>query len=111
ALTDEDVQVLAGIADDWQAALDALSNAERQLVFEARLQTMQSGKASTSLADGLKKFSDRRSQIAVDRIKKLKDILGDDRFARLDAYVRSPIIKPVPVRAAPKQIPQDAQHQ
>lgn len=111
ALTDDEVQVLAGIAGDWQAALDVLSNAERQLVFEARLQTMQSGKASTWLADELKKLRDRRSQMAFDRIKKIQDILGDERFARLDAYVRSPIIKPVPARAAPKQVSKDAQPQ
>src|SRR6185436_12810685 len=68
-ITDHEAQLLKGIADDWQSALNAISTQERSFVFEARLAAINSGEPSTWLPGRLQQMADRRAQLASARTR------------------------------------------
>jgi len=89
-LTGAEVEILNATAGDCVPRIGSLQAAARGLIFESRLQFIESGKHSEALTQKLKEIDDERSRTVLNHIRQLKDALPDSSFEKLDAYVRAP---------------------
>jgi hypothetical protein len=86
-LTDEEAQILGGIAADCEAKVSAFDTAVRSVVFGFRLRLVES--ESPRATQQLKELERERSQIVLRHVQRLRSSFGDSRFKLLDEFVRS----------------------
>jgi hypothetical protein len=89
SLTENEAQILSGLAADFELKSRTLDGAVRLSTFEARLRSIESEGASTAVEQQRKNLERQRDEIVQDHIQQLKVEFGDSRFEALDAYVRS----------------------
>jgi hypothetical protein len=87
-LTENEAQILSALAADCELKSRPLDAAVRLSTFEARLRSIESEGASTSVAQQ-KNLDRQRDEMVQQYIQQLKVEFGDSRFEALDAYVRS----------------------
>ena len=87
-LTDPEVGRLNSIAAGCVARLNSVLK-RGPSIFESRLQRIESGEISPSLAKELQDVAEERGRIVLDSLKELKAALGDKDFRLLDEFVRS----------------------
>lgn len=90
-LSDADVEILTKIATDCVAATDSLQEPRRQLIFDSRLEFIETGKHSEVLEGKLKDLDERSDELVVNHVRQLKSALPGASFAKVDAYVRTPV--------------------
>jgi hypothetical protein len=95
-LTDQELDTLTEIARDFKSKVTPLDSAERPLVFEARLYTIESVEIPASLDKKLKDISRQRDEVTLDHIHQLKAALGDSLFRKADDWLRLPPEKKYP---------------
>jgi hypothetical protein len=88
-LTDSEVQLLYSTALDLVEKLRVLMQ-RRPSVFEARLQRIESGHLSPSLAKEFEEMDQEHSRLIADHVQRLKDGVGDKEFKSLERFVHSP---------------------
>jgi hypothetical protein len=89
--TDREMQWLNATAADCEARLSAIRQRQPgpRIIFEARLDAIESGQSSVRLAQQLKEMDDQIAQAISQLTQQLKVALGDARFQKLDAWVRA----------------------
>ena len=87
-LTDAEVALLNTAAADCLSKLQAFRTPVG-LIFEARLQFIESGKVSKPVAQELDDLERQHNQTVLDRVQQLHTAFGDSRFQVLDDYVHS----------------------
>jgi hypothetical protein len=90
-LNDIEVEILSSAATDCAAKIASLQEAARPLIFESRLQSVESGKISAAVTQKLKDLDDQHNRIVLDYIQRLKAALSNSSFEKLDAYVHAPL--------------------
>jgi hypothetical protein len=90
-ISDAEAQILRKIAADWNAASDALQESRRGLIFDSRLEFIETGKHSETLEKKLKDLDERSDELVMNHVRQLKAALPDASFAKVDAYVRTPL--------------------
>ena len=88
-LTEQEVQILNGLAADCELKSRPFANAVGLLTFEARLRAVESEDGSAWLAQQRKHLDSQRDEMVRQYIQQLKVEFGDSRFEVLDAYIRS----------------------
>ena len=87
-LTDAEVDTLNRTAEGCFQQL-ALLDQPKPWIFEARLEQLQNGALSESLARQMNQLKDRRRQIVLEHLQQLKSSLAES-FVRVDFFVHSP---------------------
>ena len=87
-LSGEESQSLNAIAFDFEAKLKSFDASARALVFEARLQLVESDQSSAA-KERLKSLDRERQDILLRHIQQLKTAFGGARFGVLDDLVQS----------------------
>jgi hypothetical protein len=86
-----EVETLAKIAADCVAATGSLQEPRRELIFDSRLEFIETGKHSETLEKKLKDLDERSDELVLNHVRQLKSALSDASFAKMDAYVRTPM--------------------
>lgn len=68
-----------------------LQEPRRELIFDSRLEFIETGKHSEVLERKLKNLDERSDELVVYHMRQLKSALSDASFAKVDAYVRTPV--------------------
>ena len=89
-VTTEELRILSAAAAEWQARDIPIEKALSSVVFEARMQAVESGGSAASLRQRVEALRNQHDQVLLDRIQSLRPALGDVRFESLDANVRTP---------------------
>jgi hypothetical protein len=90
-LSDTEVEILNKIAADCVAAIDSLQEPRRELIFDSRLEFIETGKHSETLEKKLKDLDNRHDQLVLNHARQLKAALPDPSFAKIDGYIRTPV--------------------
>jgi len=88
-LTDQDVQILKAVAQDYRTKNDLVLAALRPLKMESLLQTLDSGQVSEGVARRIRDLQNEHSKMISDQIRKLEVALGISRLDALAEVVRS----------------------
>jgi hypothetical protein len=91
AISAAEVEILRKIAADCVAVTDSLQAPRRELIFDSRLEFIETGKHSETLEKKLKELDDRGNELVANYVDRLKAALPDASFAKIDAYVRTPV--------------------
>jgi hypothetical protein len=89
-LSNAEVDILGKIAADCVAATGSLHEPRRELIFDSRLEFIETGKHSEMLERKLKDLDERSDKLVMNHVRQLKSALPDASFAKVDAYVRTP---------------------
>lgn len=87
-LTDPEVKLLDAVATDSVAGPKSFGKPSA-MIFEARLQQIESGRTSDAVAQQLKELDSQHDRLIMDHVEQLKVALGNVRFQILDAFVHS----------------------
>jgi hypothetical protein len=90
-ISDAEAEILGKIAADCNAATDVLQESRRGLIFDLRLEFIETGKHSETLERKLKDLDERSDELVVNHVRQLKAALPDASFAKVDNYVRTPL--------------------
>ena len=102
-LTDREMKALNGIAADCQASIDSIYRQRPGFVFEALLESIESGKDTSGDVQQLAKDREnQRERIVLDHVQQLRTAFGAARFQALDSRLRAEIASR-PRKAAPRQ--------
>ena len=95
-LTNQELGPLVAIASDFEAATDSFDKAIKPLIFEARMQAIESESVSPALQKKLHDVENRRSLMILDHVRQLKTALGESRFVMLNEFLHSgkPLFRP-----------------
>jgi hypothetical protein len=88
-LTDREMETLSAIAADYHASLASLSGQPGHSVFEALMESIESGK--DDYPDPQQQLKDRETQrqrIVSDHVQQLRIAFGEARFQALTAWLR-----------------------
>jgi len=90
-ISDAEAEIVGKIAADCIAATDALQESRRGLIFDSRLEFIETGKHSETLERKLKNLDERSDELVVKHVRQLQAALAGASFAKVDAYVRTPL--------------------
>ncbi len=90
-LTNTEADLLNKVSADFVAAIDNLESARHDLIFESRLEFIETGTHSDALAQKLKNVDDQEAQLALKGVRQLKSSLPEASFAKIDTYVHTPL--------------------
>ena len=89
-LTDHEMAELQGIAADCRARLDEVARQHSHVVFDALMESIESGEDTSGAAvERLQALDGQRDRIVLAHVQVLKAALGDARFQELDAHLRA----------------------
>ena len=89
-LTDREMKALNGIAADCQASIDSIYRQRPGFVFEALLESIESGKDTSGKVQQLAKDREnQRERIVLDHMQQVRAAFGDARFQALTAWLRA----------------------
>jgi hypothetical protein len=86
-----EAEILGKIAADYVAVTGSLQEPRRELIFDSRLEFIETGKHSETLERKLKDLDERSDELVLNHVRQLKSALPDASFAKVDAYVRTPV--------------------
>jgi hypothetical protein len=81
-LSGTEAETLAKIAADCVAATDSLQEPRRELIFDSRLEFIETGKHSEVLERKLKNLDERSDELVVYHMRQLKSALSDASFRK-----------------------------
>lgn len=90
-LSATEVEILRKIAADCVTATDSLQAPKRDLIFDARLEFIETGKHSETLDKKLKELDGRADELVVSYVGRLKAALPAASFEKIDTYLRTPV--------------------
>lgn len=85
-----EVEILRRMAADCIAAIDSLQAPKRDLIFDSRLEFIETGKHSETLEKKLKELDDRADELVVSYVGRLRAALQAASFEKIDTYVHTP---------------------
>ena len=89
-LTDREMQALNGIATDCQAGIGALYRHNPHVVFDALMESIESGKDTSADMQQLSKDQEnQRERMVLDHMQQVGAAFGDARFQELNARLRA----------------------
>jgi hypothetical protein len=90
-LSDPEMQTLREIAADCESKVESLNRILRPLTFDYLIESIQLGPdTSTPHQQRRQELYDQIDLVVRDHVVQLKTALGDSRFEKLDAFVRTP---------------------
>ena len=89
-LSDPEMQTLREIAADCESKVEPLDRILMRLTFDSLMESIQFGQnASSPLQQRRQELYDQIDLVVHDHVAQLKTALGDSRFEKLDAFVRT----------------------
>jgi hypothetical protein len=88
-LTDSEVALVNAVATECLAEIDELQHTGRALIFESRLEFIETGEHSEALAVRIKRLEDRHPELVTNYVNRLKAALPEAQFRKLDTFVRT----------------------
>ena len=88
-LTDQEMQSLNVIAADTESRASAIRQAGSHLIFEARLEAIETGQTPVKATQQLKEMDLRIGRLMEQSMQQLKSALGDAGFQKLDGWLRA----------------------
>lgn len=88
-LTDEELKSLLTITEDLAEQHSVFIKTLEPLIFESRLEIVESDAVSPALREKIGDLKKRWSQTILDRVQRLRTLLGESRFKSLDEFARS----------------------
>ena len=88
-LTDHEIQSLNAIAADCESRLNAIRQSGAHLIFEARLEAIETGQTPVKAAQQLKQMDARIGALIEQAAQQLKTALGEAGLRKLDAWLRA----------------------
>ncbi len=88
-LTGPEMQSLNAIAADCESHLSAVRQSGSHLIFEARLEAIETGHAPVKAAQQLKEMDVRIGRLIEQSTQQLKAALGQAAFQKLDGWLRA----------------------
>ena len=89
-VTTQELRILSAVATEWQIRDIPIKEALSSVVFEARMQAVESGESAASLRQRVGTLQTQHDQLLLDYVQLLRTTIGDVRFDSLDANVRTP---------------------
>jgi hypothetical protein len=103
-LNEAEQKILSEVATDCDSKIREVSAASGALIFEQRMQALESGNEDPSITRRLSELEAQRERLIHDHVERLKTLLSGPRFDVLDGYVKAHRGKPSffpPVTAGP----------
>ncbi len=87
--TAQEVESLRKVAADCQEKQAAIFELRRSLTLEVRLEHLATGREPPDLAGQLLEMERIQKLVVLDSVRQFQELIGKERFAKVDAYVRS----------------------
>jgi hypothetical protein len=88
-LTDQELRSLLTVTADLATETRFLAKTVRPLMFEARMEFVESGAISPSLREKLDDLGHQWDRTILDHVQQLKAAFGERRFQTLDDFIQS----------------------
>ena len=88
-LTDQEMQSLSVIAADCESRLSAVRQSGSHLIFDARLEAIETGQTPVRAMQQLKDMDVRIGKLMEQSTQQLKSALGEAAFQKLDSWLRA----------------------
>ena len=105
-LSDQDRDALIAISRDLADRSCVIDRAIRSVMWEARMEAIESGKAAPGLQKRVQDLNAQWDRAVIDHVKQLKAVLGGTRFQMLEDFLHTgkslyetlPVLEPRPAR-------------
>ena len=88
-LTDQEMQSLNVIAADCESRVSAIRQSGSHLIFDARLEAIETGQTPVKAMQQLKEMDVRIGRLMEQSTQQLKSALGEAAFQKLDGWLRA----------------------